>query len=172
MKSKLLLAIAMSLLLVIVPVSVALAATTADVTVTATPSYVGISCNETAYNFGTVSASDIVQTWTSYFGVTNTSSIVIDVSIGVTTTSWSGGTGWTHSETATPGADTAGLEANAGGTWDTGDVIIRNASPLLIADDQAASTDFNWGMQLHAPTSFSDGEQKQIIVRLTAAAAS
>jgi hypothetical protein len=171
MKSKLLLALLMSLLLVIVPVSVVLAATTQDVTVTATPSFIGISNSPSTYDFTTITANTTAESATDAFTVDNTSSIPINVSIAVTTNTWSGGTGWTHSDTATAGADTAGLNANQGGTWGTGDVIIKYDTPNNIVSSQAANTDFSWGIQLVAPTSFSDGVQKQIIVRLTATSA-
>ena len=171
MKRTIIVAILTSLILAMFPVGLALAATTADVTVTATPSFVSIANSSSTYDFGTITVNTTSQSATNAFTVTNTSSVPINVSIATTTTTWSGGTGWTHSDTAAAGADTAGLKANPGGSWGTGDVIIKNASPNNIVSSQAASTNFNWGIQLIAPTSFSDGVQKQIIVRLTARAA-
>src|SRR3990172_2403909 len=82
------------------------------------------------------------------------------------TTTWSGGVTWAHSETATPGADTAGLKANKGGTWGTGDVIVKNGTPNDIATDQAATTNYQFGLKLWAPTSFGDGVEKSITVRV------
>jgi hypothetical protein len=146
----------------------AMALTTADVTVTATPSYISISVLPTTNDFGVVAASSTPSTTTTYFTIDNNSSVVTDQTIAVTTTTWSGGVTWTHSDTCTPGADTAGLMANKGGTWGTGDIIVKNASPNPIAENQPATTDYSFGLKLYAPTSFSDGVQKQIIVRVTA----
>jgi hypothetical protein len=149
------------------------AATTQDVTVTATPSFIGISNSANSYNFGAVSPSSTPSSAVDYFTVTNSSTVSINVAISVTAASWSGGAGWTHSDTATAGADTAGLLANPDdvGGWGTGDVIIKNASPNNIKASLAASTNFDWGIKLVAPTSFTDGVEKSITVRLTATAA-
>lgn len=158
--------------LVVIPVSSAMADTTADLAITATPSYIAIAGNESDYDFGTVAASSTTQTTTTKFGITNTSSIQTDQTISVTTTEWDGGVGgnWTHDDTATPGADTAGLKSNRGGTWGVGDVIVKNAAPNYIYENCAASTSYGFGLQLLAPTSFSDGTEKAITVRVSAAA--
>lgn len=148
----------------------ALAATDADVDVTATPAYIAISDNATSYDFGVVSASSTPSTSTSYVAITNNSTVQTDITISVTTASWAGGVTWTHSETATPGADTAGLESNRGGTWDVGDVIVKNAAPNYIYENAPALISFNYGLQLIAPTSFSDGVEKSITVRVSAVA--
>lgn len=146
------------------------AATDADVTVTATPEYIAISDNVSAYDFGVVSASSTSNTSTSYVGITNGSSVQTDITISVTGATWTGGVAWTHSDTATPGADTVGLLSNRGGSWGTGDVIVKNASPNYIYENCAALTDFDYGIGLHAPTSFSDGVEKSNTLRVTAAA--
>jgi hypothetical protein len=148
----------------------ALAAPTADISVTATPQYVAISCDQASYDFGVVAASATPSTATNWATIDNTSSVQTDQTISVTAASWSGGATWTHSDTATAGADTAGLSANKGGSWGTGDVIIKNASPNYIAENQAATTDYSFGLKLYAPTSFTDGVQKSITVRVSAAA--
>lgn len=146
----------------------AFAATTADVTVTYTPEYIAIADNVTTLDFGNVATSTTYQVPTDYVGITNTSSVQTDITIAVTGATWTGGSAHTHSETATPGADTVGLEANRGGTWDTGDVIVKNADPNYIYEDCPATTDFDYGLQLHMATSTSDGVEKTNTVRLTA----
>jgi hypothetical protein len=160
----------LALMLVVGLAAPVTALTTADVTVTATPSYISISVLPTTNDFGVVAASSTPSTTTTYFAIDNNSSVQTDQTIAVTTTTWSGGVTWAHSETGTPGADTAGLMANKGGTWGTGDIVVKNASPNFIAENQAANTDYSFGLKLYAPTSFSDGVQKQIIVRVTAVA--
>ena len=154
--------------------SAAFALTTADVTVYATPSYISISVLPTTKDFGGVAPSDNATTITTFFTITNASTVVTDQTIGVTTAdNWTGGIGWIHSETAVPGVDTVGLYANKGGTWGAGDIIVKrtNDTPNLLADNQTAITNYGFGLNLLAPTSFSDGVQKQVTVRITAAAA-
>jgi len=129
-----------------------------------------ITVDPTSYGFGTVSASSTTSTTTVYFTIDNTSTILTDHTISVTTSTWSGGVGWTHSDTATAGADTAGLLANKGGDWGTGDIIVKYDTPNYIYDNCPANTGYSFGLKLLAPTSFSDGAQKQIIVRITAVA--
>lgn len=146
----------------------ALAATTADVTVTATGEYIAISDNVVAYDFGTVAASSTTDMPTSWIGITNTSSVQTDQAISVTGATWTGGIPWTHSDTATAGADTVGLKASKG----TGafNVVVKNAAPNYIAENQAATTSYDYELELLAPTSYSDGVQKTNTVRITAAA--
>ncbi len=148
----------------------ALALTTADVTVTATPSYVAISVDIGTKDFGVVAESATPSTTTTFFTFDNTSSVQTDQTIGVTTTTWSGGIPWAHAEDAIPGSDLAGLKTNRGGTWGVGDVIVKNASPNYIYENCPATTDYSFGLKLWAPTAFADGVQKQIIVRVSAAA--
>jgi hypothetical protein len=145
-------------------------AATADITVTATPQVISITVNPTSYDFGNVAPSDTPSTTTSYFTIDNNSNVQTDQTIAVTTSTWSGGVTWTHSDSCTPGADTAGMKANKGGTWGTGDVIVKYSSPLYIAGAQAANTDYSFGLKLWAPTSFSDAVEKTITVRVTAVA--
>lgn len=146
------------------------AATTADVTVNATPSYVAITDNTTSVDFGIVVASTTENTSTSLIAITNDSTVQTDQTIAVLSSSWSsGGSGWTHSDTATAGANTAGLKSNRGGTWGTGDVIIKYASPNYIYEDCPADQDYAYGLGLQVPTSFTDGYENTITVRVTAA---
>jgi len=128
-----------------------------------------ITVSPTTYNFGVVTESSTPSTTTSYFTITNTSTMITNNTVSVTTTAWSGGVTWTHSDTATPGANTAGLKANKNGTWGTGDVVVKYTSPNVLAASQPANTNWNFGLKLWTPTSFTDGVQKQIVVRVTAA---
>ena len=167
MKRKLLCFIAAcALITVLMPGLVASAATTADVTVQATPEYIDITCNVSTYNYGNVATSVTINSTTTHFGITNSSSIQTDETISVTTSTWSGGATWTHDDGGSPGADTAALLSNRGGTWGTGDVIVKNASPNYIYENCPSGTDYDFGLGLHTPTSFSDGVQKQITLRI------
>jgi len=148
----------------------ALAATDADINVTATPAFVGIASDQASYDFGVVAASATPSTTTTWATITNTSTVQTDQTISVTAASWAGGVTWTHSDTNTPGANTAGMLSNKGGTWGIGDVIVKNAAPNYIAENQAATTNYQFGLKLSAPTSFTDGVEKSIAVRISAAA--
>lgn len=156
------------LLALAVPVGVASAATTADVTVTATPQVVAIADNTTTYDFGPVATSSTTDMPTGYVEIDNTSSVQTDQTISTTSANWTGGMGWENSDTATVAPDIAGLKASKG----TGafDVIIKSAAPNYIAENQAANTDYTYEVRLLAPTSFGDGVQKTITIRVTAAA--
>ncbi len=166
---KKLIAIGAVVALLIISAVPAMAATTQDVTVTADPIFVSISNSPNTYDFGAVATSSTPSTTSNYFTIDNTSDVATNISISVTTAAWSGGAGWTHSDTATAGVDTAGLKSGTGGT---NDIIVKNASPNNLVSSLAADTDYTWNMQLITPTSFTDGVQKLIVVRLTATAAS
>jgi hypothetical protein len=144
--------------------------TTADVTVTATPAYISITDNQTDIDFGVVAESATPYTATNWCAITNISTIQTDIKIAVTASTWTGGTPWTHSDTASQGADIVGLKANKGGTWGVGDVTVKYSDPDYIYENCPASTNFTYGLKLYAPSSFSDGEIKSNTARLTAAA--
>jgi hypothetical protein len=166
---KYLLSLLMAALLIIglaVPILPMLGATTADVTLTATFAFVGITDNQTSYDFGVVAASSSTNTSTTQVALTNTSTVQTDMTIAVTGATWTGGTAWTHSDTATAGVDTVGLRA---GRATVADVIVKNTSPNYIYENCPASTNFTYGLQLLAPTSGTDGVQKTNTLRVTAA---
>lgn len=167
---KLLIALILVLVLTFGMAMPVFALTTADVDVTATPAYVTISCNQPSYDFGVVAESANLTTTTNWATITNGSTVQTDQTISVTAATWSGGVTWTHSDTATPGVDTAALKTNRGGTWGIGDITIKNAAPLYIYENCPASTGYSFGLNLYAPTSFGDGVEKAITVRVTAAA--
>ena len=167
---RILIATVLALAMVLVPVSGLAAATTADITITATPAYIAITCDQSSYDFGVVTASSTPSTATTWATVTNQSTVETDQTIAVTTTTWSGGVTWAHSESATAGADQAGLLANRGGTWGVSDITIKNASPNYLYENKAAGGTYQFGLKLVAPTSFNDGAQKTITVRISAVA--
>ena len=144
------------------------AATTADVTVNATPAYVSISVSPIYYGFGTVAVSANYSTSQGYFTVTNGSSVLTNCTVGTNATTWAGGITWTHSDTGTPGVDTAALyaSANTGGF----DIIVKYSSPNNLVTNQSATTNWQWELRLMSPTELNDGVLKAIKVRLTASA--
>ena len=133
-------------------------------------SIISVSVSPGSYDFGTVVASATPYSTTTYFTLTNGSNVQTDQTISVTTSTWSGGVGWTHSDTCTPDTNTAGLKVNRGGTWGAGDIIVKYSSPNYIYENCPVSTGYSLGLKLWCPTSYTDGIQKQIIVRITAVA--
>lgn len=173
MKRTIIVAIVVSLLLAILPVGLALADTTAEVTVTATPgSFVGISNSTGSLDFGEITASSTPDTSATPFTITNSSSVVIDITVGCD--GWSGTEQWTY---AAAGADTALLNASAsdsdtGGSSGIGafDKEVPSTGSILLIENLATGTNPTWNLQLEAPTSFSHGYTQTTTVTLTAAA--
>ena len=166
---KYLLSLLLALMLVIIPAVPAIAADTADVTVTYTPEYISIADNVTTVDFGNVALSANISIGTNFIGITNTSSVQTDVTIAVTGATWTGGTVHTHANNAQPGADIVGLLSNRGGTWGTGDVIVKFTASNYIYENCPATTSFTYGLRLVTPTGSTDGTQKTNTVRITAA---
>ena len=129
---------------------------------------IAITVSPTSYNFGVVQMSSTSNTTTTYFTIDNTSSVQTDQTISVTTATWAGGVTWTHSDTATAGANQAGLVSQRGGVWGASTVIVKNAAPNYIYENAPATTDYSFGLSLVAPTSVTDGVQKSITVRVSA----
>lgn len=153
------------------PITGVSAATTANVTLTALPLYIHITCNVSSpYAFGAVAESSTTNSSTTHFGIANFSNCQTDQTIGVNATIWSGGVTWAHAEDAVPDTDTAGLQAQRGGTWGSGLVIIRYTDPLKIYEDCPASTEYAFGISLLAPTLNTDNISKTITLVVTAAA--
>jgi hypothetical protein len=158
-----------SVILTVVAPFAVMAATTADVTVTATPTYIAITNTPNMYDFAAVAASSITNTagGTSCFTANNTGTVESNITVVAVLTAgnWTGGTQWVHSETGAGGVDTAGLSAGT----DSGAIhdITVNTTVQLLYGNLIAANHTHWGLQLRAPTSFSDGTQKTMIVRLT-----
>ena len=161
------LGILVALLLVLLPTGLVEAVTTADVTVSATPAFISISVSPTSYGFGSVATGTNYSTSVGYFTITNGSTVQTDQTIAVVNTTWVGGVAWTHSDTGTPGSDTVALySSNNTGAWN---IIVKNAAPNFIAENQPATTNYQFELRLCAPTSFSDGVSKSNVVRVSAA---
>ena len=155
-----------SVILSIVSPVIAMAATTADVTITASPTYIAITNTPNNYDFGVVLAGTNKSSTSTTFTANNTGNIASNVSIAaiLTAGNWSGGQGWIHSNTGTPGADQAGLIAGLSG-W-VGNVTVSSTAKWFM-NGLASATTQQWGVEIQTPTSFGDGTQKQMIVRLT-----
>jgi hypothetical protein len=164
--AKVLLVLLASVMLTLVAPLSAMAATTADVVVTADPSYIAITNTPSTWSIGAVIAGTEKSTAVNYFTANNTGSITSNISIAAILTSgnWSGGNGWIHSNTATAGADTAGMKSSID-SWSTNVTVAATAAWLKTG--LATATTQTWALAFLAPTSYSDGVQKTMTVRLT-----
>ena len=94
---------------------------------------------------------------------------VLAVNITIGGTDITGGTTWTLSDTATPGIATAGMKAGLdGGAYN---IIVKKTAPFnILKASLASSASQAWGLQLLAPTNYTDDTQKAGTVTLTATA--
>ena len=125
-----------------------------------------ISNTPATHGIGNVSTSSTTETGLAYFTLTNNSSFAIDVIISAT--DMTGGVTWTLSDTATPGANTYGLNAGVeGGSYS---IVVKKTGPYnaLVSGVAGSGGTQKWGLQLLAPTTFSDGAAKSGTVTLTA----
>lgn len=123
-----------------------------------------ISNTPNNYAFGIVSEGSTSATGLTHFEVTNNSGFVVNITVGGT--DMTGGATWTLSDNATPGTDMYGLKAGLAG--DNYTVIVRKSPYNILVSNLADNSSQQWGLQLLAPTSFSDGGSKSGTVTLTA----
>ena len=110
-------------------------------------------------NVGLLRPSDIRYTGTA-FTILNASNVSMNVTIGVSN-DWIGGINWTHSDDCLPGVDTVGLIAVVEDGSGHRTVIVRKTEPynyLVVNLDPDDTIDF--GLQIYAPTQFSDYRPK------------
>ena len=139
-------------------------ATTANVTVTATPSWVDISNLPIEFDFGLVTASSTPNTGTGYFTVTDSSSV--NVTATIVCNGWSGTSSWTY---GAPGEDQGLL--NASDNDGAYDVEVDDTTPIALHTTTTPGTDWDWELQLEAPSSFTHIYQQTTIVTLSASGA-
>ena len=155
-----------SIMLVIIAPLAAIAVTTADVVITATPSYIAMTNTPSSWAAGILAAGSSTATANdSYFTANNTGSVAGNITLLVTTTNWTGGVGWIHSDTATAGTDTVGLKCGTKGSGSA--VTIIKTTAMTLINNLAAANSTGWGMTILAPTVYNDGVQKTVTVRLT-----
>ena len=126
-----------------------------------------LSNTPSSHNFGAVGPGSAMSTGLNYFTVTNNSGSAVNITIGGTDIT--GGTTWTLSDTATPGIATAGMKAGLdGGAYN---IIVKKTAPFnILKASLASSASQAWGLQLLAPTNYTDDTQKAGTVTLTATA--
>ena len=126
-----------------------------------------IGLDETAFGFGVVANSSTPDTGLDYFTITNSSAFAVDLSIKAT--DFSGGVGWTLSDTAEPGVNTVGMKAGLeGGSYN---IIVKKTAPFNnLKEGLAAAGTQSFGLQLLAPTGVTDPVEKTTTVTITAVA--
>ncbi len=129
--------------------------------------YTVISNTPSSYNFGQVEPNASPSTGLNYFTVTNNSGSIVNITI--SGTDLTGGTTWTLSDTATPGATTAGIKAGLnGGDYN---IIVKKTAPFnTLKSSLGSSASQGWGLQILAPTGYTDSTQKNGSITLTASA--
>ena len=144
------------------------ALSTANITIYVTPGVIGGSCNASTYAFGTVLVNTTSNTSIAYFGVTNTSTITTNWTLQSENATWIGGaTPWTHSDTATAGADQAGMKADRIAPWGGDDVAVPNATSVNIYGGCAALTDFDFGLSMVLPVTSTVNDEKANAIELS-----
>ncbi len=126
-----------------------------------------LSNTPSSYNFGQVEPNASPSTGLNYFTVTNNSTSAVNIAI--SGTDLTGGTTWTLSDTATPGATTAGIKAGLnGGSYN---VIVKKTAPYnTLKSSLGNGASQGWGLQILAPTGYTDSTQKNGSITLTASA--
>jgi hypothetical protein len=121
-----------------------------------------------SFNFQTVSEGSSTLSGLTAFRVRNFSGFAVNISISAT--DMTGGATWTLSDNATAGPDIYGLKAGRSGT--AYNIIVKKNAPYnILVSNLASGNSQQWGLQLLAPTTFSDEVTKQGTVTLTAVAA-
>jgi hypothetical protein len=125
-----------------------------------------ISVDPISYDFGPVAEGATPSTGLAYFTVTNNSSSAVDITI--SGTDMTGGVTWALSDDGNPGTNIYGLKAGLEAGAYT--IIVKKNSPYntLVSNLAASGGTQKWGLQLYAPTTFSDGNAKTGTVTLTA----
>ena len=110
-------------------------------------------------SFGLLRPGDIRYTGTA-FTILNASNVSMNVTIGVSN-DWIGGINWTHSDDCLPGVDTVGLIAVVEDGSGHRTVIVRKTEGYnyLVANLEPDDT-IDFGLQIYAPTQFSDYRPK------------
>lgn len=113
-----------------------------------------ISCD-----FGLLRPSEVKAT-EQVFEILNATNLTLDVTIAVDG-DWVGTTNWTHSDDCIPGVDTCGLIAIVQDTSSHTAVIVRKTESYnCIVTGLGPRQTCVFGLQLYAPTSFTDYSSK------------
>lgn len=172
-KKILLVAILLTLIVAItLPVSIALAATAQDVTITATPAYIAIANAPATWTVNEETGDSLLDVATEYwsnplgdtttpsdpvvdsecrFTLTNTSSVITDLTVNFI--HFTGGDAMQNSGTGSGGVGTFGAYSYCTGmTYSTGKVVADNAGSGVMKASLAATTNIKWGLSCDTQT--------------------
>ena len=118
-------------------------------------------------NFGLLRPGDIRATDYA-FTLYNASNVTANVTIAVAG-DWYGTTNWTHSDTCTPGVNTAGLIAKVeDGNGSHTEVIVKKTEPYnYLANNLTPGGSVDFALEIHAPTQFTDYSPKENTIYVT-----
>jgi hypothetical protein len=174
-----------SIVAALIPFTSAFAATSADVTVTATPTYIAVTNGVSGFAVSLVAESNADSYWWKSDGtvqskpaepfvdggmastITNTGSVNEDIKVKVTSTTWTGGVGWTVAGTV--GVDTIVVKAGITGMANEAAMVTLTGSDQTLKSALAAAGTVKWTLHVETGT-FTDGAAKSGMVRITAAA--
>lgn len=191
-KKVLLVAVLLALVVAVtLPVNIALAATAQNVTITATPSYIAISNSPatwTVNEYGTSVLTIATEYWSNPLGdtttpsdpvvdgecrftITNTSTVIIDLTVNFP--HFTGGDTMQNSGTGSGGVGTFGAYSYCTGmTYSTGKVVADNSGSGFMKENLAATTDIKWGLSCDTQTdAWTSGDDMTSTVVITATAA-
>jgi len=118
-------------------------------------------------DFGSLDEGATEVTGLDYFTLVNNSGFAVDVFI--KGTDMTGGVTWALADNGIPGADIVALKAGLEG--DAYNIIVKKTAAFNeLVGGLADAASQKWGLQIQAPTSFSDGVEKSGTVTLTAVA--
>lgn len=143
------------------------AATTSTVTVTFTSqSLVAGATTPDTWAAGFIADGGTAATATGYFSTANTSNVITDWAIGVTGTTWTGGTPYDHNDSGSPGAAAVAMKASPN-TGAFSITVKQAATHNDLATSVAAATAVVWEAKIWAPTSGSNTTEKTNTIVLT-----
>jgi len=128
----------------------------------------GIRVYPISCSFGLLRPGDIRSTDYA-FTLYNASNVTANVTIAVAG-DWAGATGnWTHSDTCTPGVDTAGLIAKVeDGNGSHTEVIVKKTEPYnYLANNLTPGSSVDFALEIHAPIQFTDYSPKENTIYVT-----
>jgi len=131
------------------------------------PELTGIRVYPISCSFGLLRPGDIRSTDYA-FTLYNASNVTANITIAVAG-DWHGVTNWTHSDTCTPGVNTAGLIAkvedeNGSHT----EVIVKKVEPYnYLANNLTPGSTVDFALEIHAPTQFTDYSPKKNTIYIT-----